>query len=418
MKWRAIIIILSLFFISQISAQSANNVEVGDVINRINQDSVRSYIEHLQNYGTRFMLADNRFEIANWIKGKFESWGFSVVELDSFDCYTATRLPFTWIDIGRTTLQLNVIATLFGTDNPETEYIIGAHYDSFSINSNQFTTAPGADDNASGVAAVLESARAVMESGFQPSSTLKFVAFAAEDLIDFGDAGSEHYARTAHANNIDIGFIVINDMIGFPNWSNAFEFVNVFHYENTDPTQACNFLQQFTELTARSGLDEIGGDLTPFYDNGYRGIFLHEYQFNSEHYHKDTDLIDYIDLNYCTKVIQGACGILLSLQSETTGVADLNIPQEYSLNQNYPNPFNASTIISYQIPGNLYGESAQVKLKVYDLLGNEIATITDGGKSPGIHQVNFDGSKLTSGVYFFSLSVNEYSEIKKMILLK
>ena len=85
----------------------------------------------------------------------------------------------------------------------------------------------------------------------------------------------------------------------------------------------------------------------------------------------------------------------------------------YALDQNYPNPFNATTIIKYQIPNLSF-----VSIKIYDGLGNEIITLVNEFKVPGIYEVNFDGTLLASGVYFYQLKVDKYTEIKKMILLK
>jgi len=85
----------------------------------------------------------------------------------------------------------------------------------------------------------------------------------------------------------------------------------------------------------------------------------------------------------------------------------------YSLSQNYPNPFNPSTIINYAIP-----RTSQVIIKLYDIIGNEIETLVNGVKQPGSYQINFEGSKLPSGVYFYKMTANNYISIKKLILLK
>lgn len=89
------------------------------------------------------------------------------------------------------------------------------------------------------------------------------------------------------------------------------------------------------------------------------------------------------------------------------------IPLEFSLSQNYPNPFNPSTTISWQSP-----VSSRQTLKVYDVLGNEVATLLDEFKSAGSYEVNFDASKLSSGVYFYRLNAGSFVETKKMILLR
>lgn len=89
------------------------------------------------------------------------------------------------------------------------------------------------------------------------------------------------------------------------------------------------------------------------------------------------------------------------------------MPTDFSLNQNYPNPFNPSTKISWQSPVNGWQT-----LKVYNLLGNEVATLVDEYKSAGKYEVNFDANKLPSGVYIYKLRVGSLVSTKKMLLLK
>lgn len=88
-------------------------------------------------------------------------------------------------------------------------------------------------------------------------------------------------------------------------------------------------------------------------------------------------------------------------------------PSEFYLNQNYPNPFNPSTKISWQSP-----VSGHQTLKVFDVLGNEVATLVDEYKEAGRYEVNFDASKLSSGIYFYKLQTGSFVETKKMILMK
>lgn len=88
-------------------------------------------------------------------------------------------------------------------------------------------------------------------------------------------------------------------------------------------------------------------------------------------------------------------------------------PTVYELSQNYPNPFNPSTTINYQIP-----KAGFVSLKVYDILGREVAMLVNGEKEVGKYTVLFDGSKLASGVYIYELRANEFVSVKKLMLLK
>jgi hypothetical protein len=89
------------------------------------------------------------------------------------------------------------------------------------------------------------------------------------------------------------------------------------------------------------------------------------------------------------------------------------IPTKYSLKQNYPNPFNPVTKINFDIP-----KQGFVTLKIYDMLGREIKTLVNGIKQSGYYSVDFDASEFASGVYFYKLQTDEFSDIKKMILIK
>jgi hypothetical protein len=90
-----------------------------------------------------------------------------------------------------------------------------------------------------------------------------------------------------------------------------------------------------------------------------------------------------------------------------------NVPESFSLNQNYPNPFNPVTTISWQSPiGCLQS------IKVFDVLGSEVATLFNGWNRAGFYKVEFDASKLSSGIYFYKFESVLFSQIKKMILLK
>lgn len=89
------------------------------------------------------------------------------------------------------------------------------------------------------------------------------------------------------------------------------------------------------------------------------------------------------------------------------------IPEEYVLEQNYPNPFNPSTKISYSIP-----QDGFVKLQIFNILGQEIETIENEYKKAGSYEIEFNGMDLSSGVYLYKLTVNDFSMSRKMILLK
>jgi hypothetical protein len=105
-------------------------------------------------------------------------------------------------------------------------------------------------------------------------------------------------------------------------------------------------------------------------------------------------------------------------QDLTTLFIKVDVPKTYALYQNYPNPFNPSTIINYQLPMN-----SQVTLKVYDVLGREVATLVDGQQNAGVYKANFDGSRFASGVYFYRITATDnngqrFTAIRKLMLVK
>lgn len=104
----------------------------------------------------------------------------------------------------------------------------------------------------------------------------------------------------------------------------------------------------------------------------------------------------------------------------TSVETEFNNLQNFSLDQNYPNPFNPSTKIKFTIPDSplSFGEGQGVRLIVYDVLGNEITTLVDEYKPAGSYEVEFDASKLSTGIYFYTLKVGNFTETKKMTLIK
>jgi hypothetical protein len=112
---------------------------------------------------------------------------------------------------------------------------------------------------------------------------------------------------------------------------------------------------------------------------------------------------DYIGIDALT-IERGSVGIQ-PISTET--------PSSYSVSQNYPNPFNPTTKINFALP-----KSGLVTLKVYDMLGKEVATLVNEVKNVGTYSVDFNASTLSSGIYFYKVSVNGFSEVKKMMLIK
>jgi hypothetical protein len=278
-----------------------NNIDAADtaivnVVSKVNADSVRFFIQSLQNFQTRFLFADTRDAVASWIKSQFTRFGFTDVVIDSF-LYQGT-----W--------QKNVIATLTGTQMPEKVYVFGGHHDSYS-SGNPYNFAPGSDDNASGSAAALEMARVVMTSGYQPESTIKFMTFGAEE---YGLWGSRNYADNSRISGMDIKLMINHDMISHTYQELIQSAVDINRYTGSEGwgTLALNVVELYSVLTPFYGSINSGSsDSYPFWQNGYKVVYFEEREF-SPYYHSPQDVITNYNMPYCAEVIKSSGALLLT----------------------------------------------------------------------------------------------------------
>ncbi len=115
-----------------------------------------------------------------------------------------------------------------------------------------------------------------------------------------------------------------------------------------------------------------------------------------------------------TKPITAPQGFMkFSIDNQTGVTGAQSIPAEYSLSQNYPNPFNPQTVITFNL-----GAKGNVTLKVYDALGREVSSPVNEVKEPGVHNVRFDASRISAGVYYYKLTAGEFTATKKMVVVK
>lgn len=275
---------------------------IAQLINHVNTDSITSYINHLQNFGTRYALAPNRKEVAIWIKTKFEQFGYSNTLLDSFLLQNSTG-EF-W--------QYNVVANLTGHADPEYITIIGGHHD--CITSAPFDSAPGADDNASAVAATLEIARIFKRYQILPKYSIRFTTYAAEEL---GLHGSRFAAAKDAQNQVRIRHMINMDMIAharpqfensviFQAYDNSVELTNL-------AKQTCT---QFTNLEYTVVNDNSpSSDSRSYYAKGFQTIFLQEFDFDSN-YHSAQDVVANQNMPYCASLTRLAFALLLKSQEK------------------------------------------------------------------------------------------------------
>lgn len=204
---------------------------------------------------------------------------------------------------------------------------------------------------------------------------------------------------------------------GIPNY--ATELIGVsawgdFFNGHVDEVKIWNFERSAAQINSTM-LDTLSSAYYSSSDSGliayYRMDFLEDLGINSDGTDDIRDLSvsgNHLD-TYGDPVLVQSGGFVI------TGVenSEVHIPEQFSLSQNYPNPFNPSTTIQYSVP-----KESNVTLKVFDILGKEVATLVNEEKNVGVYTVNFNASQLKSGIYFYTLQVGSFIETKKMILIK
>jgi hypothetical protein len=244
--------------------------------------------------------------------------------------------------------------------------------------------------------------------------------------------------------NSDVGWSMSNDgrlsvtYDGGLTWSNIYNLgyhYGVFKLHFSDELNGWIHKGSFLQKTTDGGHQWIDRGLTPwanshptshyflndttiFISSG-TGLLYKTFDAGITFQSEPLNFVDIDDIYFANIEKGWAVGnnvILASFDAELISSAyEEHITQNLSfyLSQNYPNPFNPSTTITYQIP-----ELSFVTLKVYDVLGNEIATLVNEEKPAGRYEVEFDGTGLPSGIYFYRLQANDFVNTNKMILLK
>ncbi len=272
------------------------NPLIEQMVALVSPDSVLSYVRRLQRYRTRYSTSDSCRAAAQWIRQKFIAYGCDTVIMQN---HTTGHAP-------------NVIGIKYGTSGQRNPYaIICGHFDSYAP-----SNAPGADDNASGTAAVLEAAR--VTQGYQFRHDLRFIAFSGEE---FGLFGSQYYAQEARMRGDSILGVLNFDMIGYVDA--APENLDVLGKIANPPCEP--FVDWFTAIAdtyatlpiyKRMVNDNQNSDHGPFWDNGYLAFCgIEDFWPVNPWYHTPGDSIGagYNNNDFCTQVTRAGIAALATL---------------------------------------------------------------------------------------------------------
>ena len=250
------------------------------MMDQVNMDSLQATVQHLQDYQSRLWDSNNAFAASDWIASRMEALGLEV-----------EQQPFyanTWFGSGQA--APNVIGIQRGTVYPNVYVVCGSHFDSFSYDAYYGSgNAPGADDNATGVASVLESARILTQYEFEYS--IVYCAYGCEEM---GLYGSEAYASRCQQEGMEILGYFNNDMNGYLYGDQIH--IDCIYPNNVAPigTYYMNVGSvYFPELPIRHvNFNEGDSDHTSFNNHGYMGIYpFEDYQNYSPYIHTPNDLI-------------------------------------------------------------------------------------------------------------------------------
>ena len=370
------------------------NPLVREMMDQVNMDSLEATVQHLQDYQSRLWNSTNAFTASDWIARRMEALG---LEVEQQPFYAST-----WFGSGQA--APNVIGIQRGTLYPDTYVVCGSHFDSFSYEAYYGSgNCPGADDNATGVASVLESARILTQYEFEYS--IIYCAYGCEEM---GLYGSEAYASRCQQEGLDIIGYFNNDM-------NGYLYGDVIHIDCIYPNSVAPIGDYYMNLAniyfpempvQHVNFNEGDSDHTSFNNHGYMGIYpFEDYQHYSPNIHTPQDLIGpsvnsfAMSQRYCQMNI-GCLTEIANRVVDTTGmneVTNLNV-------EVYPNP------VEDQL--HVVSENIQ-RIVVFNVMGQLVKTVEVGGQDQYTLQV----ADLPKGLYSLQL-ITEQGIVNRNIIIK
>jgi Zn-dependent M28 family amino/carboxypeptidase len=242
------------------------------------------------------------------------------------------------------------------------------------------------------------------------------------DEEEVGKIGSSFYAAQADSNDMEIKGVLNFEMSGWD--SNDDGLMDIHTRPISNSVLLSNFMfaiDSIYNLPLQPVIYNPGttaSDHSSFWQQNYSAICFSEAYYGGDfnpYYHSAQDRIDKFNLAYFHNVAKLGIASTATLAMENLIVSvheNENLPYSISIN-NFPNPFNNSTVIQYIIP-----EEGNISLDLYNTIGEKIENLSDGYKKPGTYEFYFDGSAITSSVYFIILKTSNHIYSHKILLLK
>ena len=414
MKKTALLLIFACTSIfGALQAQSQTDLE--GILSQISADSVYATVQDLQNFGSRFAVCDsytsdgNR-DVVDYIIQRLESYGITT-EIDSF--FKQGLSPFGGMLINQ--WFYNVKGVL-ASSNPidDSLVLVGAHLDAIAFYNNSYASvvmAPGADDNASGIAVMLELARICHENNLQFRRDIHFMAF---DLEELGLYGSGHDAQKRNAAGEKIALMMNNDMVSYQpddNWrlllrwyDNAVDVLN----------RATSICEQYTNMIPLTLPDSENverakrSDSYSYYYYGFRATYASEYTMSTS-YHTDHDVSDSCNYPYLAEVARYNMAMLTAYADPTSGVGLEERPAVTTAHV-YPNPTCGKFTVQFKLE-----QDSPVSVSVLDIRGCVVLRCDNSIQPADISHLELDLSDLPDGLYLCQIRTEKGVETLKVL---
>lgn len=277
------------------------------LVDRVSQDSIYAYDQRLEDFHTRYIYTDSIDAARDWLVQKFQQFGYTNITTPSF-YYDGQYLN-------------NVKAVKLGYAEPDKVIVIGAHYDAVTYDqpTTAYEFAPGADDNGSGTALVLEIARVLADVPLR--KTVIFMPFSAEEQ---GLIGSSHAAADFVATNTNLEVMFNYDMIGYVT-DGYWDFDLYGGISGTYLPLTMAAAERNTELAPVSAPDDGSSDHKPFLQQGFQAINGIESDFNTPGWHTDIDLTIHLHFDYMADVVRMALAALAEVADGTYPITIDNV---------------------------------------------------------------------------------------------
>lgn len=302
------------------SSASASTADLpgADLVDEVSGQRLTETISALSGLWTRAFYTQDCWNASAYIYGRFDDLGLGV-SYQELEVYGST--------------VRNVVAVKNGSDPNAAQYLFGAHFDSIHKDDSNFTAgyllaAPGADDDASGVAAVLELATILRDSSFP--NTIKFVAFAAEES---GLNGSMYFAQRESSNGVVYADTAVFDMIGYRGEDENRATIFCDTAGNTLSKSTLSAIETYDlnlSVTVVPGRAMVYSDHASFWQYGYPSLAVTEQSVNGRlinpHYHTSNDILYYLSVDQMAEITKAVLGGFILLENPSASESDWLIP--------------------------------------------------------------------------------------------